>query len=48
VQYALLIYGHPSSQDNARPIDPAIADVLTRPAVIGWARLSATTRAGRY
>jgi hypothetical protein len=41
VQYALLIYGHPSSQDNARPIDPAIADVLTRPAVIGWARLHA-------
>jgi hypothetical protein len=50
MQYALLVYSSPSSQDAARPLDPAIADVLSRPAVTGWARLhadeSATTVRG--
>jgi hypothetical protein len=47
MQYALLIYTHPSEQDAARPMDGAIAAVLARPTVTGWARLhgdgSATT-----
>jgi hypothetical protein len=50
MQYALLIYGHPSTDEQRGPIDPAIADVLARPAVTGWARLhadeSATTLRG--
>ena len=50
MQYALLAYGSPSNQDVARPIADAIADVLTRTYVTGWARLyaaeSATTVRG--
>jgi hypothetical protein len=41
MQYALLAYGSPSNQDAARPIDSALAAVLARPAVVGWARLHA-------
>jgi hypothetical protein len=45
MQYALLAYG--SQQTYAGPVEPAIADVLARPNVTGWARLhsdgSATT-----
>ena len=46
--YALLAYGRPATpREAAGPIDPAIAEVLTRPYVSGWARLhseeSATT-----
>jgi len=48
MQYALLAYG--SQRTHASPIEPAIADVLARPAVTGWARLhadeSATTVRG--
>jgi hypothetical protein len=47
MQYALLAYGHQTTRDAARPIDSAIATVLARPYVTGWARLhtdeSATT-----
>jgi hypothetical protein len=47
MQYALLIYARPSSQQAAAPMDSAIAAVLARPSVTGWARLhpdgSATT-----
>ncbi|HEY5454734.1 MAG TPA: YciI family protein [Acidothermaceae bacterium] len=50
MQYALLAYGSPSNQDTALPIRDAIADVLVRPYVAGWARLhadeSATTVRG--
>jgi hypothetical protein len=50
LQYALLVYSSPSNQEAARPMDPAIAEVLARPAVTGWARLhadeSATTVRG--
>jgi hypothetical protein len=50
MQYALLAYGSPSNQDATRPIDDALADVLARPSVAGWARLhadeSATTVRG--
>jgi hypothetical protein len=41
MQYALLIYTHPSAQEAARPMDSAIAAVLARPNVTGWARLHA-------
>ena len=45
MQYALLIYGRTATPSG--PIDKAIADVLARPNVSGWARLhsdeSATT-----
>jgi hypothetical protein len=41
MQYALLIYTRPSTQDAARPMDSAIAAVLARPNVTGWARLHA-------
>ena len=41
MQYALLAYGRPSNQDEARPIEAAIADVLARPYVSGWIRLHA-------
>ena len=41
MQYALLAYGSQGSQDAARPISDAIADVLARPYVTGWARLHA-------
>jgi hypothetical protein len=48
MQYALLIYGRTANLPN--PINAAIADVLTRPYVTGWARLysdeSATTVRG--
>ena len=50
MQYALLVYSNPSNREAERPMDPAIADVLARPAVTGWARLhadgSATTVRG--
>jgi hypothetical protein len=41
MQYALLIYGRQSTQQAARPIEGAIAAVLARPHVTGWARLHA-------
>ena len=41
MQYALLAYGHEDTPDPARPIESAIAAVLTRPYVTGWARLHA-------
>ncbi|WP_308466235.1 YciI family protein [Rathayibacter soli] len=41
MQYALLAYGRQSSQETAHPIEDAIAAVLTRPEVTGWARLHA-------
>jgi hypothetical protein len=41
MQYALLVYGSQSDQPAARPMDGAIADVLARPYVTGWARLHA-------
>ena len=48
MKYALLAYGRPAApRAAAGPIDSAIADVLARPYVSGWARLhsgeSATT-----
>ena len=48
MQYALLAYGRPAApREAAGPIDGAIAAVLARPQVTGWARLhsdeSATT-----
>ena len=50
MQYALLVYSSPSNDEAARAMDPAIADVLARPSVTGWARLhadgSATTVRG--
>jgi hypothetical protein len=51
MQYALLIYAPPAAVDRAtRPIPDALADVLARPYVTGWARLhaqeSATTLRG--
>jgi hypothetical protein len=39
MQYALLAYG--SQRDGGDPMDDAIAAVLTRPEVTGWARLHA-------
>ncbi len=41
MQYALLAYGEQNTRDAARPIDSAIAAVLARPQVTGWARLHA-------
>ena len=45
MQYALLAYGSQRTGDG--PVEPAIADVVARPDVLGWARLyadgSATT-----
>ena len=41
MQYALLAYGDQNTQDAARPIESAIAAVLARPYVTGWARLHA-------
>jgi hypothetical protein len=41
MEYALLVYSSPSNQEAVRPMDPAIADVLSRPFVTGWARLHA-------
>jgi hypothetical protein len=41
MQYALLIYTRPSTQEVSRPIDSTIAAVLARPNVTGWARLHA-------
>jgi len=41
MQYALLIYTHPGNQDAERPMDSAIAAVLAKPNVTGWARLHA-------
>jgi hypothetical protein len=39
MQYALLAYGSQRSPDDR--VAPAIADVLGRPSVVGWARLHA-------
>ncbi len=39
MQYALLAYGSQRTPDD--PVAPAIADVLGRPYVTGWARLHA-------
>jgi hypothetical protein len=39
MQYALLAYG--SQRTQAGPVAAAIADVLARPCVTGWARLHA-------
>jgi hypothetical protein len=39
VQYALLAYG--SRRTQAAPIEGAIAEVLAKPQVTGWARLHA-------
>ena len=42
MQYALLAYGRPATpRDTPAPIDEAIAAVLARPQVTGWARLHA-------
>jgi hypothetical protein len=41
MQYALLAYGDQNTTDPARPIQSAIAAVLARPSVTGWARLHA-------
>ena len=42
MQYALLIYASPENTDRAtRPIPDALAEVLARPNVTGWARLHA-------
>ena len=42
MQYALLIYGSSNTpQDAARPMEAAVAAVLTQPSVTGWARLHA-------
>jgi hypothetical protein len=41
MQYALLIYGRQNAHEAARPIEGAIAAVLARPYVTGWARLHA-------
>ena len=50
MQYALLVYSSTTNQEAARPMDAAIAEVLARPTVTGWARLhadeSATTVRG--
>jgi hypothetical protein len=50
MQYALLAYGSQSNEEVTRPIADAIADVLARPYIAGWARLyadeSATTVRG--
>ena len=45
MQYALLAYGSPSSNEARRPIESAIADVLARPYVTGWLRLHAAESA---
>ncbi len=39
MQYALLVYG--SQRPEAAPVSGAIAEVLARPYVTGWARLHA-------
>jgi hypothetical protein len=41
MQYALLAYGRQNTRDSERPIESAIAGVLARPYVTGWARLHA-------
>lgn len=42
MQYALLAYGRPNTPDGKPgPITEAIAEVLARPYVTGWARLHA-------
>jgi hypothetical protein len=45
MQYALLAYGGQLTQDAVRPMDDAIASVLARPSVTGWARLHAAESA---
>ena len=39
MQYALLAYGSPRSQDG--PVEGPLAGILARPHVTGWARLHA-------
>jgi hypothetical protein len=51
MQYALLAYGYQNTRDAERPVESAIAAVLARPYVTGWARLhagesAATVRSG--
>jgi hypothetical protein len=41
MQYALLAYGSQGVREVTQPIADAIADVLARPYVTGWARLHA-------
>jgi hypothetical protein len=42
MQYALLAYGHADSlREATAPIDDAVATILARPYVTGWARLHA-------
>ena len=41
MQYALRAYGSQASRDATQPMNAAIAAVLARPEVIGWARLHA-------
>lgn len=42
MQYALLAYGPPEDTDRAaRPIPGALAALLDRPGITGWARLHA-------
>jgi len=42
MQYALLVYARPEDTDRAaRPIPGALAPLLDRPDVTGWARLHA-------
>jgi len=43
MQYALLAYG--SQRTNDGPVEEAIAAVLSRPSVTGWARLHADSSA---
>jgi hypothetical protein len=46
MQYALLAYGRPAAPDgNPGPIAEAVAEILARPYVTGWARLHADTSA---
>ena len=41
MQYALLAYGSQSARDATSPMDSAVAAILSRPEVTGWARLHA-------
>ena len=41
MQYALLAYGRPETREASGPIGDALAGMLARPNVVGWARLHA-------
>ena len=46
MQYALLVYAPPQDTDPAgRPMPEAVASVLERPQITGWARLSSEASA---